>query len=92
MLQFLNKNLPFRKIRSFFYWKFYDFKNPQKKRPYGIYCYVGRPGFGKTVSMVEKLTRLKIQYPKSKIYTNFGYKYQDGFVRSQDDLLRHIRI
>lgn len=47
--------------------------------------YVGLPGTGKTLSMVEYLLRLRNAYPKIKIYTNFGFKYEDGRIESIDD-------
>jgi ATP-dependent Clp protease ATP-binding subunit ClpX len=77
-----------KKFYRFLKLKYWDYKNPVKKRPYGIVCYVGRPGFGKTISMVEHLFRLKIEFPKCKIYTNFGFKYENGSINSQEDLVR----
>jgi len=35
--------------------------------------------------MVEYLLRLKFAYPKIKIYTNFGFQYEDGEISSLDD-------
>jgi hypothetical protein len=68
-------------IKNFFrflYWKFWDFRHPQPKRPYGITCFIGLEGYGKTLSLVEKLFRLKAEFPLAKIYTNFFWEYQDG--------------
>lgn len=53
--------------------------------PYGIRMYVGLPGTGKTVSMVEYLIKLRANFPDIKIYTNFGFKYEDGEINSLDD-------
>lgn len=53
--------------------------------PYGIRMYVGLPGTGKTVSMVEYLMRLRAAYPKIKIYTNFGFRHQNGEITNLDD-------
>lgn len=47
--------------------------------------YVGLPGTGKTVSMVEYLLQLRATYPKIRIYTNFGFAFQDGDIVSLDD-------
>ncbi len=47
--------------------------------------YVGLPGTGKTISMVEYLLRLRFRYPKIKIYTNFGFEYQDGEIMDIHD-------
>lgn len=69
-------------------WKLWDYRNKTPKRPYGIYCYVGLPGQGKTLSMVEHLYRLKEEYPKAKIYTNFGFTEQDGHIDHWTDLIK----
>ena len=34
-------------------------------------------GDGKTISMVEKLEEIKVEYPDVTIITNFGYKHED---------------
>jgi len=47
--------------------------------------YVGLPGTGKTVSMVEYLIKLRANFPDIKIFTNFGFKYEDGEINSLDD-------
>jgi len=77
----------FRKLKEFIKWKLWDRKNKPIKRPFGITCFVGLPGQGKTLSLVENLLQLKIQFPKAKIFTNFGFKYEDGQVTSWRDLV-----
>jgi ATP-dependent Clp protease ATP-binding subunit ClpX len=77
----------FKKIPKFLFWKYWDFKHPQISRPYGITCYVGLPGFGKTLSLVEKLLELKRKYPKAIIITNFGFKYQDYDLKDWRDFV-----
>lgn len=57
--------------------------------PYGIRMYVGLPGSGKTVSMVDYLLRCKETYPGIKIYSNFGFKYQDGEIKDIKDFLHY---
>jgi len=79
----------FKKLGLFLRWKIYDFRHPPKVRPYGITCYVGLPGKGKTLSLVEKLLRLKKQFPEAKIYTNFGFSAEDGKVNGWQDLLKY---
>ena len=44
---------------------------------YGIHFYCGRQGSGKTYSMTHELEKIRKKYPKCKIYTNYGYKYQN---------------
>lgn len=77
-------------IKQFFQflkWKYWDYKHPQPKRVFGITCYVGLPGQGKTLSLVEKLNTLKKEFPKAKIYTNFGYIGQNGQIDKWQQLV-----
>lgn len=76
-----------RKIFQFLKWKIYDIKHQSPKRPYGITCYVGLPGAGKTLSLAENLLRLKMEFPQAKIYTNFGFKYEDGALTNWQQLV-----
>lgn len=75
------------KVFRFIRWKFWDWRNKTPKRPFGIYCYVGLPGQGKTLSMVEHLYRLHKEFPRAKIYTNFGFIYQDGHIDHWSELV-----
>jgi len=77
----------FRKFGSFLYWVWYDYQHPKKKRPYGITCYIGLPGKGKTLSLVEKLITLRRQFPRAKIYTNFGFKGEHGRLTDWHDFI-----
>ena len=43
---------------------------------YGMHFYCGRQGSGKTYSMTQEIETIRRKYPKVKIYTNYGYKYQ----------------
>ena len=54
---------------------------------YGVRFYVGKQGSGKTMSMTNELERIRARYPKCKIYTNYGYKAQDGEIKDIADLL-----
>jgi len=67
-----------KKLGEFIRWKIWDFKNPIEKRPFGITVFCGLPGSGKTLALVDQLNRRKKDFPKCKIYTNFGYNNQDG--------------
>lgn len=58
-----------------------------KFRGYGFWLYCGLGGSGKTLSMVEYLNRMKKKYPRVKIYTNFNYKYADGFIDDWQTLI-----
>lgn len=68
---FIIKNIPsallfFRKNK----------KNDDMFPYYGMHFYCGRQGSGKTYSMTHELEEIRKKYPKVKIYTNYGYKYQ----------------
>lgn len=51
-------------------------KNDEMFPFYGMHFYCGRQGSGKTFSMTYELEKIRKKYPKCKIYTNYGYKYQ----------------
>lgn len=44
---------------------------------YGLTIYCGMQGYGKTISMVEKLESIRHKYPDVMICTNFGYIHED---------------
>lgn len=57
---------------------------------YGVYMFVGLPGSGKTISVVEYLNRMRKKYGEGvKIYTNFRYNKEDAPVRSWRDLINY---
>ena len=73
--------LPFpKKIWQFFLTLYEDIQHVKLYgRPfgeYGITCYAGRQGAGKTTAMVEYLERMRRKYPECLIVTNFGYQHE----------------
>ena len=66
---------------DFIRWLVYDLLwtiiNGKIFKPYGLTCFVGRQGGGKTISMVEYLDRMKEMYPDCIVITNFNYIKQD---------------
>lgn len=56
-------------------------------KPYGCWFFVGKQGAGKTMSLVWTLEQLRKQYPKLKIYTNFGYIHETRALNNLNDLL-----
>lgn len=54
---------------------------------YGVTMFCGRQGSGKTISMVEKLDRIKTEFPDCIIVTNFGYINQDYHLTDWRQLL-----
>lgn len=49
---------------------------------YGFSIYCGRQGAGKTISMVEYLERMRKDYPRAKIVTNFYYAHSHATMLS----------
>lgn len=75
-----NKKSGVVKFLQFLKFKFFDIKAYSKKNnfnEYGLTLYCGMQGYGKTISMVEKLEEVRHAYPDVMICTNFGYKYED---------------
>jgi hypothetical protein len=70
------------KLLKFYFYIYKDIVNIAKNgRPfseYGVTLYAGKQGAGKTTAMAEYLVRMKHKYPNVQIYTNFGFKLQDG--------------
>lgn len=62
-------------------WLIYDLLwtiiNGKVFKPYGLTCFVGRQGGGKTISMVEYLDKMTELYPDAIVVTNFNYIKQD---------------
>lgn len=71
------------------YWWFRDIKNFDRElfRPFGCWFYVGKQGSGKSMSLIYQLERLRRRYPKCKIYTNMGYRFETAPLKSLNDLL-----
>lgn len=59
---------------------------------YGFWCFCGLGGSGKTISMVNYLSKIKQKYPKVKILTNFSFNEADGKINSWRDLLNTFNI
>ena len=61
-------------------------------KEYGLHLFCGEQGSGKTTGVVDLLyNRWSKMYPKMKIYTNMGYKYEDGEINHWKDLLNEQR-
>lgn len=75
ILRFLSMFIDF--TRWLVYDLFWTIINGRIFKPYGLTCFVGRQGGGKTISMVEYLDRMKELYPDCIVVTNFNYIKQD---------------
>lgn len=80
-----NKNI------DLFRWILFDFYTRKKKNrefpAYGFTFYVGRQGQGKTISIVDYLIRMKINYPKCIIVTNFDCVVSDRIMTDWQDFI-----
>lgn len=79
----------FLKFFMFFVIKVLDvfkgLKNGKKFNEYGLTMYCGRQGAGKTIAMTEYLERMRIDYPKAKIITNYGYVHETQAMKDWND-------
>lgn len=68
-------------ILDFIRWKIYDLLitiiNGRTFNLYGVSCYCGRQGSGKTIGVVEELEKIKRLFPECIICTNINYLKQD---------------
>lgn len=55
----------------------YYTKDPDIFKEYGFYMVVGEQGAGKSVTMAYLLHKWQTIYPKLKVISNMGYKYED---------------
>lgn len=62
---------PKQKVDDMFNLEDYEFQE------YGLHMVCGKQGAGKTITVMFLLDKWKKLYPKTKIITNSGYKYQD---------------
>ena len=81
----------FCKLLDFMRWKLYDFlifliTGPQFSL-FGVTCFCGKQGSGKTIGVVREVERLKELYPKSIVCTNIDYINQDVRLTSWLQLL-----
>jgi len=53
----------------------------------GVHIIEGEQGDGKTLTVCYLLMLFQQKYPRLKVKTNFGYKYEDGQIRSHHDII-----
>ena len=64
-------------------------RDPDYFVPRGIHMFCGEQGCGKTMACVEMMLRLKKQYPKSKMITNFAVKGETDELAMWQQLLTY---
>lgn len=71
----------FTMLIDFIRWKIYDFIisliNGRTFNLYGVTCFCGRQGSGKTLGVVRELEKVKTIFPNAIICTNIDYVGQD---------------
>lgn len=78
-------NIIFFRFLSMFFdfirWKIYDLIilliNGRKFNLYGVTCFCGRQGSGKTLGVVDTLESIRTKYPDCIICTNINYVHED---------------
>lgn len=78
------------KFTNFFYFKYLDFREKKGVKTfdeYGLTIYCGMQGYGKTVSMIERLETIRNAFPDVTICTNFGYIHQDVALTDWNQIL-----
>lgn len=62
-------------------------RDPNEFDQYGIWCFVGQQGSGKSIALVEMLMRLKQQFPRVKILSNIDLKFSDQIIHGPEDFV-----
>lgn len=73
------------KLIEFLKLKYWDYKNPFEKLPFGITVFCSDVGAGKTISAVELMLQAKRQ--GIKVYSNIEVFFQDGKISSIRDII-----
>ena len=61
-------------------------RDPNQFDYFGVHLVTGRQGAGKSTVMAYLHRKLKYEYPKLKVYTNYPSKHSDGYIKSIDQL------
>lgn len=61
--------------------------DPNEFDQYGIWCFVGQQGSGKSIALVEMLMRLKQQFPRVKVLSNIDLKFSDQLITGPEDFV-----
>lgn len=64
-------------------------RDPDEFNEFGLHLFCGEQGSGKTVSVVDKLMKLKGQYGQMTIRTNFDYIEQDSGISDWKELVKN---
>jgi len=62
-------------------------RDPDEFPLFGIHCFCGEQGSGKTSALVAMLREIKEKYPKAIILSNFDCIYADGLIKDWRDIV-----
>ena len=62
-------------------------RGKERLKLYGIWCFTGYYGMGKTFGAVTYALKLKKEYPDIQIYSNFNVRGQDGRIKTPQDII-----
>lgn len=89
--RYLRKLVISHKPYSFIRWLWVDFlqrkDGSSRFNQFGFTIYCGRQGAGKTMAMVEYLSRMRKKYPDCIIVTNFKCRYADKVMKDWRDFM-----
>lgn len=85
------------KNRNFFLRLFVDFpkrfihdrllRDPDEFDLYGLWCFVGQQGSGKSIALVEMLRSIKSKFPRCKILSNIDITFSDQLITDPADFV-----
>lgn len=68
-------------------WRNYYNKPKGSFSEHGIIIFCGAQGQGKTIAETKYLNDMRVKYPSLKIYTNYGYNYEDTAITGWRELV-----
>lgn len=62
-------------------------RDPEEFDKYGIWCFCGQQGSGKSIALVEMLMRVKAEFPRCKVLSNIDLAFSDGQITDPNDFV-----
>lgn len=64
-------------------------RDPFDFMEHGLHMFVGMQGMGKTIAVMDLITKWQKKYPKLKVYSNIKVKNSDGYIYHWEDLINN---
>lgn len=61
--------------------------DPDEFNMYGLWCFVGQQGSGKTIALVDMLHSIKAKFPRCKILSNIDLAFSDQLITDPNDFV-----